>query len=330
MIADSVLVAVSCVLFLFLEKVGQANVACFKDLKSKFLIHSKWLIILFCLSVALCFCGNIALLVGLMTFNVAILLLAGKGDIRYIIKKFVAFHLFAILLLWFGIRDTDLVNSAMVVLGVGILLASYPINGWMETFCLRAPFSLLIFWAIVNRSYLVAFALNVFKLDGFQWTDGSRIVANILIYCSLFFVPILFFTKRSVRRIASVFLTWQSGYFWLFCINISDPKYHHAILLMSIVQSIFLAMILCGVSRAMRLQSSDDISCIKNLQQKDFLGCSLLMSGLLFLPIIPLVFLGKSGMPVFSNMTIAIMVISAVLPYLFNYRLYKMISDEKI
>ncbi len=329
MISDIVLVAVSYFLFLFLENTGMPNLGCVKDLNSKFLSHPKCFIILFCLASILCFLGNITSLAGLMTFNIAMLLLTGKGDVRYVIKKFLIFHLMAISLLWFGMHGQDVVDSMMVVLGIGMLLASYPICGWVETFSLRASFPLLIFWALVNRSYLVSFALNIFKLDGFQWTNGSRIVVNILIYSSLFFVPVLFFAKRSVRRIISVLLTWQSGYFWLFLFNISDEKFCHAVLLMSIVQGIFTAMILCGMSRAVHLQSLDNVECMKNLQQKDFLGYSLLMTGLLFLPIVPLVFLGKSGMSVFSNVAIAIMLMSAVLPYLFNYRLCNMISGSR-
>lgn len=330
MISDIILIIISCLLFVFLEKIGTLNFNHVKEILSKFQKKSKLFGLACCLSVVFCFLGDVWSLIGLMTFNVIVLAMFGRGDVRYVTKKFLIFHLIAVFLLWFGMYDIDVVNSSMIVLGIGILLASYPINGWMESFCLRASFPLLIFWSLVNRSYLIAFALNVFKLDSFQWTDGLRIIANILSYSSLFFVPILFFAKRSVRRIASVLLTWQSGYFWLFLINISGEKYHHAVLLMSIVQSIFIGMILCGFSRVMRLQSSDEITCIKNLQQKDFLGYSLLMSGLLFLPIVPLVFLGKSGMPVISNIAIVIMIISTILPYLFNYRLYKMISDEKI
>jgi hypothetical protein len=280
--------------------------------------------------VSCCLGGNLCDFVGTLAVSWSIMLLTcGYGDGRYVAKKFAASHFFALVLFaCAGIIDEGHGGAVLYAVAFGMLLGSYPINSWTDSFFMRAPVFFLDVWLVVIRPVIVAFLLSTVGTGVILLAGGAaRTISLVLAWGSLVIIPVLFFAKTELRRLIACMACWQSGYVWLFMAHF-PVKNFDLIVLFAVTQGILLAIISNGVTYLYRRNRTDSIENLIGLFECDYFSSVFIMSSLMFLIAMPVIFLFKDDVAVRQNSLLYQIIGSMITPAAFFNRIYRMMKMQ--
>jgi hypothetical protein len=151
--------------------------------------------------------------------------------------------------------------------------------------------------------------------------EVSKLFPMVLVWGSLGFVPILFFSKSEIRRLISRMACWQSGYIWLFALYFPE-KILNSVSLFAISQGIFIAIIF---QSAVSLCGADDLDFVESVGgtfEKNYFPAIFLGSSLMLLVAMPAVFMCKRNMPSMQSALVYQVIGSVVLPIVFSFRVH--------
>lgn len=297
--------------------------------------------LLFLLLISCCVANNLQNFIGSLTILWSIsLLVNGYGDTRYVAKKFAACHFLALALC--ACADILYKNMGwctcpivLYVLGFGLLMPVYPLSSWIDSFFSRAPLLFLSTWLIIIRPVVVSFFLSAMGplLPTGENTSIYPFLC-IVVYGSLGFVPILFFSKAKLRALAAYVTCWQGGYVWLFTMYLPVEMFD-LITLLAITQGIFVAIIVQATTALYKHSKSDSLKNLEELFESNYFFAIFIMSALVFLTITPLIFVYKKSMFPLPHSFVYQILAGMILPIFFNLKIYKLMAksspkDDKI
>ncbi|MDR1414109.1 MAG: hypothetical protein LBI56_04215 [Puniceicoccales bacterium] len=268
------------------------------------------------------FIGSLALLGSIL------LLTYGYGDSRYVAMKFAAYHLLALVLCaCASILPIGVQTAILHMAAFGILTATYPMSGWIEPFFARAPFFLISTWLIFIRPIEIKFLLATAPWGLVPSSRATFSLALVMIFGSLGFVPILFFAKAELRKLIAYAACWQSGYIWLFAIQFAAEK-SNSIIPFATVQGIFLALVARIATTLYSRNKTDSITNLGGLFEANYFAAVFLVSSLVFLLIMPVIFLVKKNIYQMPSLFIFQVCGSMILPALFGYKIYLLLQKN--
>ncbi|MDR1401645.1 MAG: hypothetical protein LBI81_01640 [Puniceicoccales bacterium] len=274
-----------------------------------------------------CAISDLHSFIGALALAGSILLLVeGYGDSRYAAKKFAAYHFLALLLCAYAnILPKRVGATVLRILAFGILTAAYPLSGWVDSFFSRAPASLISIWLILLRPIGVKFLLATVPMELVNGSRSTLSMVLVMIFGSLWFVPILFFAKTELRKLLAYVTCWQSGYLWLFATRFTAVK-SNEITLFAIVQGIFIALIVQVTTGLYARSKSDSITNLSELFKVNYFAAIFLVSSLVFLLLMPVIFLLKKDAQQISLFPVCQVCGSMVLPVLFGRKIYALLK----
>jgi formate hydrogenlyase subunit 3/multisubunit Na+/H+ antiporter MnhD subunit len=290
--------------------------------------------LLFLLLISCCAASNLQNFIGLLAILWSILLLVyGYGDTRYVAKKFAACHFLA--LIFCACADILSKNmgrhtgaTVLHILGFGLLVPIYPLSSWIDSFFSRAPSLFLSTWLVIIRPVIVSFFLST---PGLLVSTGENTSINFLLYIMVYgtlgFVPILFFTKTRLRTLAAYMTCWQSGYIWLFTMRLPTVKFD-TVMLLAITQGIFMAIIAQVTTALYKRAKTDSLKNLEGLFETNYFAAIFMMSAMVFLTITPLIFIYKKNMPPLPHAFVYQILASMALPIIFNLKIYKLMAKS--
>jgi hypothetical protein len=152
---------------------------------------------------------------------------------------------------------------------------------------------------------------------------------SIMVYGSLGFVPILFFPKEKLRTLTAYIACWQGGYIWLFTMYL-PVKMFDLITLLAITQGIFMAIIIQATTVLYKHAKSDSLKNLKELFESNYFAAIFIMSAMVFLTIMPLIFVYKKSMSPLPHAFVYQILASMVLPTMFNLKIYKLMGKSSL
>jgi hypothetical protein len=276
-----------------------------------------------------CLFGNLHAFLGtLAIFGTLILLSCGRGDSRYAANKFAVYHFFA-LLFYLCARAIAGGGSggswiaAFHAVAFGILLPVYPFNGWCDVFFIRAPFAIVAPWLIVVRPIAIGFLCAIAPA---LRTPVGGIVSTVLVYGSLYFVPILFFAEADRRRTLARIVCWQSGYIWLFVGRFPGTIDARAMTLLALAQGIFIGIVL-KVADAPTAVGGGIFEKFRGLFERNYFFASFALSSMALLTLLPIAFALKNDAAAIPPRIFYEILGSMALPALFCVRLYRSMAS---
>lgn len=297
--------------------------------------HGKQFL-LFMLLISCCAANSLPNFIGSLTIVWSVsLLVHGYGDTRYVAKKFAAYHFLALVLC----ACADILHKGMgwctcpiilYILGFGLLMPIYPLSSWVNSFFSRAPSLFLSAWLIIIRPVVVSFFLSAIgPLLSLRENTSIYILLSIMVYGSLGFVPILFFTKAKLRTLAAYVTCWQGGYVWLFSMYLPAEMFG-LITLLAITQGIFMAIVVQATTALYRHAKSDSLKNLEELFESNYFAAIFIMSAMVFLMITPLIFVYKKSMSPLPPAFVYQILASMVLPAVFNLKIYKLMAKSSL
>ena len=260
-------------------------------------------------------------------FFCSILLEFGHRDPRHAAHKTATFFIIASVFLGISANVTlHAVSSLLLAISFNMLLTSYPFNSWAEPFFMRAPFLLTSFLLIIWRPLVVSIFLYHFQKHNLTICLESYIT-KIAIVLSLFFVPILFFAKTNIKRLAASMICWQSGYLLIFLTQLNQQK-QNLIILMAITQGIFTSIVSHVAHSLEKKYDNDTISNLEGLFKSDYFLATFMISALIFLILIPIVFAYRNGTAILQTKQAVVVLSSIILPSIFCYKIYKIMAQK--
>ncbi|MDR1528039.1 MAG: hypothetical protein LBS22_00400 [Puniceicoccales bacterium] len=148
-------------------------------------------------------------------------------------------------------------------------------------------------------------------------------------YGSLGFVPILFFTKAKLRTLTAYIACWQGGYVWLFAMYLPVEMFD-LITLLAITQGIFMAIIIQTTTALYKHIKSDFLKNLEELFESNYFAAIFIMSAMVFLTITPLIFVYKKHMSPLPHVFVYQILVSMVLPMIFNLKIYKLMDKSSL
>ncbi|MDR2777133.1 MAG: hypothetical protein LBB17_03805 [Puniceicoccales bacterium] len=148
-----------------------------------------------------------------------------------------------------------------------------------------------------------------------------------MVYGSLGFVPILFFTKAKLRALAAYITCWQGGYVWLFTMYLPMEMFD-LIMLLTITQGIFMAIITQAMTALYKYAKSDSFQNLEKLFESNYFAAIFIISAMAFLTIAPLIFAYKKHMSPLPNVFVYQILAGMVLPMIFNLKIYKLMGKS--
>ena len=256
------------------------------------------------------------------------ILYSGKGDTRYIAKKW-AWNFVVIMLLGATgefLMTTKMADSPAIFLALSwvMLLGAYPFNSWCDGFFMRSHVLLVDAWLVVVRP-IIACALWEMLLSQttFAHAYSARLGAQIVAAASLFFVPILFFSKQNIGRLSSCLMTWQSGYLLLLLLyapSVSAFKLFPFVF----AQGMFLAIFHQNAMGCAQGQEEKSLEQLTGVSYKDPFAGMYMASALCFFIAIPIVMLMK----IMTGTAAAIIMGSLILPAIYFLKMYRKWSKK--
>lgn len=260
-------------------------------------------------------------------FFCSILLKFGHRDPRYAAHKTATFFIIVSVFLGIAVNITShAVSSLLLAISFNMLLTSYPFNSWTEPFFMRAPFLLTSFLLIIWRPLVVSIFLYHFQKHNLIICLESYIT-KISIVLSLFFVPILFFAKTNLRRLAASMICWQSGYLLIFLTQFYQQK-QNLIILVAITQGIFTSTVSHIAHSLEKKCDNDTISNLNGLFKSDYFLATFMISALIFLMLIPIVFAYRNGTAILQTKQAVVVLSSIILPSIFCYKIYRIMAQR--
>ncbi|MDR0742275.1 MAG: hypothetical protein LBE98_02320 [Puniceicoccales bacterium] len=153
------------------------------------------------------------------------------------------------------------------------------------------------------------------------------LLLSIMVYGSLGFVPILFFSKAKLRTLMAYMACWQGGYVWLFTMYLPVEMFD-LITLLAITQGIFMAIIIQAITALYKHAKSDSIKNLEELFESNYFAAIFIMSAMVFLTITPLIFAYRKPMPALPHIFVYQILASMVLPMIFNLKIYKLMDKS--
>ena len=273
------------------------------------------------------FVGSVAL------FGSLVMLTSGFGDTRYVAKKFAAYHFFALVTcacanIFDGSSADPSVPLILRIFAFGIVIAAYPLGGWIDSFFSRGTARCLSTWLILVRPILVAFfAETIAQATGNSFGRQTTAVPLVLAWLSMGFAPILFFAKTELRKLIAAVATWCGGPIFLFAVHL-PPGSLGLLTLFAITQGIFLTIISDGATYLWQENGNDSIENLHGLLQKNYFMAIPIMSSLFFLIAMPLIFIFKRGVPQLPNSLVYQILAGMPLPVIFAIKIYGLMKKS--
>ncbi|MDR2432379.1 MAG: hypothetical protein LBD34_01360 [Puniceicoccales bacterium] len=155
------------------------------------------------------------------------------------------------------------------------------------------------------------------------------LLLSIIVYGSLGFVPILFFSKIKLRTLTAYMACWQGGYVWLFATYL-PVEIFYLITLLAITQGIFMAIIIQATTALYKQAKSDSLKNLEELFESNYFAAIFIMSSMVFLAITPFIFVYKKSMPPLPHAFSCQILASVILPMIFNLKIYKLMGKSSL
>jgi hypothetical protein len=245
----------------------------------------------------------------------------GVADSRFAARKFITYHLLAVLLLCIALVLALRFDARVVLCSIALCVfsATYPFHGWIEHFFAHAPSCLVVGFLLFFRTVAWFFTLQLLStaisIENYAFFRGIFLSFGFL---GALFVPILFFSKRENRKFLGYAVCWQNGVLWLIlpCCRICD---YAMVFELAVIQGFLLASIFLGFVENQKRLKGDGIVCIKAMfAVKKSRACALCLA-LIFLGMLPLFGFAFMGV---SRLYVASCSISCLLYFCFAYRAF--------
>jgi hypothetical protein len=243
----------------------------------------------------------------------------GLFDSGFAAKKFLVYHLGAIVLFYFAgvLSSRGGIISFLVMFA--ILSSSYPFHGWIEHFFSHAPSRLvaafLLFFRPVVWFFTLQFISAVITVENYAFLQKAFLFFGLL---GCLFVPVLFFAKQENRKFLSYAVCWQNGVIWLFLAHCRVSDYI-PLFKLSVMQGFLLTLpLLSFVENQKHIQSDGIISLrsIFSLKKSRAYGVCLTLIALGILPLFTCCLTGTYRLYVTCS------AISCPLYFYFTYRAF--------
>jgi hypothetical protein len=158
-------------------------------------------------------------------------------------------------------------------------------------------------------------------------STSIHVLSSMMVYGSLGFVPLLFFSKTKLRALTAYMACWQGGYVWLFTTYLPVEMFN-LITLLAITQGIFVAIIVQATTALYKQAKSDSLKNLEELFESNYFAAIFIVSAMVFLTITPLIFVYKKSMPPLPHVFTYQILASTALPMIFILRIYKLMAKS--